>query len=168
MKTLSYIKDLLLQYKEEISYAKDSEERDLIRTAFVTLIKNLQHRFPYLLYQLCPKTINIQDAKAYMENLGEKVRNNYVPIIPALSNFTDVIGSEVIQTPCFTSFDVPIIPISDLKKLNEVLLRILLSLPIKKIKFTFIDLQCKFQLDSFYKQVNPCFTIILQSQKKTN
>ena len=155
MKTLSYIKDLLLQYKEEISYANDCKERDSIRIAFVSLIKNLQYRFPYLLYQLCPKTINIQDAKAYMENLGEKVMNNYIPIIPALNNFTDIIGDEVIQTPCFTYFEVPMTPINDLKKLNEVLFRILLSLPIKKVKLTFIDLQCKFQLDSFYKQINP-------------
>lgn len=162
-KTLVYIQDLLLEYA-------DREERKLtdkksLSAWFISELRELQNRFPYLLYNLCPPDMGMKEANLYMKNLKDKVRSCYYPIIPndSYDKFTDVIGNKLIQTPSFKKIDNDDDDDDEYMETSDhtLLLSLLLSIPVKKVKFTFVDIGKNLNMDFLIRYIpSPMYRVI--------
>lgn len=152
MNTLFFIKELLSFYKE-------SQDRKY----FIEKFNILKDKYPHLLYPLCDSNICFEDAVELFENIKKIIKNSFVPIYPTLLHFTDYINGDIIETPIFDGLfnecknDELFINGSrhiHISNLNDFLLSLLISLPINKIKITFVELDDKNYGDFFYQNIN--------------
>lgn len=158
MKTLVYIRDLLLKYADrmEAFQIDNVGEIDSIRSEFISNIQKLKERFPHLLYSICSIKMNKEEACTYVKHIKDATKNCYYPIIP-ISFFTNIIGNDIIETPKFWDFSEwdTYIGIQGESTLNSFLVSLLLAVPVGKMKFTIIDLEEKLDIDFLYKQISP-------------
>ena len=155
--TFIYIEDLLLEYADRIE--RNPNNKKSINVWFVSKIQELQNRFPQLLYTLCPYDIETKEAITYVENIKKKVQNCYYPVIPNYytNGFMDVIDNTLIQTSNYfeLSYFSPFLRGCDIYKLDAFLLSILLSIPIKKIKLTIVNLEKSIDTRFWSAYINP-------------
>ena len=155
--TFAYIADLLLEYADRIE--RNPDQKKSITAWLVSNILGLQNRFPQLLYTLCPPNMESKDAIAYVGNIKKKVYNCYYPLIPNYyaNGFMDCINNTLIQTPNY--FEVKYFSCfsrdCNKDKLNRFLLSILLSLPIKKVRLTIINLERYIDTRFWTAYINP-------------
>ena len=157
MKTLVYIRDLLLKYADRMEAFQIYNADDIgsIRSEFISNMQKLKERFPHLLYSTCSAKMSKEEATIYIKHIKDAIRNCYYPIIP-ISFFSNTIGNDIIETPKFLDFSEwdSCIGIQGETTLNSFLVSLLLAVPIGKIKFTIIDLEEKLDIDFLYKQIN--------------
>ena len=148
MNTILYIKEILHHYQNSVRGIVSEEARSIVDAEFLANIKKVANKFPVELISLCDKYINTTDAIDYVENIEQYASQNYVPLLTNHTKFTDVIEGKIIETPGFKdSYDVN-------EDLNSFLLKAILSLPIGKIRITFIDLDNNLGCDWFEKNIN--------------
>lgn len=168
--TFVYIKDLLLEYADRIKRNPTSKES--VNIWFVSKIRELQNRFPQLLYTLCSPDIELKDAITYMENIKKKVQNCYYPIIPNYyaNGFMDFIDNKLIQTSNYFKlrYFSSVLHECTIDKLDIFLLSILLSIPIKKIKLTIINLEKKIDTRFWTAYINPKVYRIITIEDELN
>ena len=152
MNTLFFIKELLSFYKERQD-----------RKYFIEKFNILKDKYPHLLYPLCDSNICFEDAVELFGNIKKKIKNSFVPIYPTHLHFADYINGDIIETPVFDGlFNVyknDELSISGsrhihISNFNDYLLSLLISLPINKIKVTFIELDDNNYGDFFYHNIN--------------
>lgn len=167
MNTLVHIKELLIQFRKEINKHKDIQKRTEIESDFLACIERLIKIYPHWLYPLCDTNVSDDTIQNLMNRIKESVKNNYIPIFPSNNYcFTDIINQKIIETPALEScmnFDnsklyyPPHQSNKEIleKELIDYLLGIIISLPIKKIHFTFVELDNEFRGNYFYENLSP-------------
>ena len=143
MKTLVFVKELL-------SFYKDTGDA----VSFVNTFNKMINQYPHLLYPLYGTDISREKAISVFQNIKDNVKKCFIPIFPTYSCFTDFLCGSIIETPIFDNpyygFDTRI----NKSYLDDYLVSCLISLQIKKVKITFIELDGTCYGDYFYKNIN--------------
>lgn len=150
------------------SQSEFEKQHALIRQNFIKGVLRVRDEYPEMLFLNYEKSIPESRATDIFDRIESNVSNHYnIPAIPSNDYYIDDIQHDKIFTPVFfESLDsyneIHINPDIDIKlQLNQFLLGLLLSMPIKKVKLTFVDLSGSFLADFFYTNVNP----IIYNQK---
>lgn len=150
------------------SQNKFEEEYALIRQEFIEGVLQIRDKYPEMLFLNYNKSITETEASTIFDKIASNVSAHCsVPAIPNNDYYIDKIQDEKIVTPVFMESldsynEIYINPNIDAKlQLNQFLLGLLLSMPIKKIRLNFVDLSGSFLADFFYTNVNP----IIYNQK---
>lgn len=128
----------------------------------------LRDEHPELLFCNYPENITLTEANRIFDKIRENAKTHYdIPLLPSCDFFVDTIQDDIIVTPSFTNSlqsynNVKVGQLYSVKQeITQYLLCVMLSLPIKKMKFTFVDIGNSYITDFFYKEINP----ILYNQK---
>lgn len=145
MKTLIHLKELLRYFASNNNYSS---------TELVADVRKLVYQYPLLLHVLCDKNISLEEAINLVERLKDAAIDNYIPYFPSTSRFIDVIGNDIIETPAIRAAEFNNLSVSK-DDLTPYLLNVVLSLPIKKLNLTFIDLDSTYSYDFILKNISP-------------
>lgn len=155
-----YVKNL-----KSIDVETDEEFNALVKAykkAMLDGIINLRDENPMSLFCNYSEKMSEKDAKALISVIQACAEQKYdLSTIPCLEYFVDTIQNNKIVTPSYISslsgYDaIPVGGASNVKQdVNQFLLTLLLMLPIKKVKFTFVDFGGSFLADFFLKEINP-------------
>lgn len=149
MRTSKFLEELLLDYAKNIYGSKNQIHEDL-DVKFLLKINHLINKFPYLFYTLCDENISLEKAEELFKNIKNGVKFNYQPILHSGCSTYDFIGDKMVEMPFFLSkgYGLPYL------SMNSALIGIIISLPIKKIKVRFIDLENSFFYNFFLDNVS--------------
>lgn len=159
MKTINYMQKILTVYKKEtakMSSKDDIQTRAEMREMFCSNVYRLRNMFPHLLYPLYDKDIIKSEANNIIQEIGNKVKNNFHPIFPIDTKLIDCIEEDIIETPSIVDFkDIPksnsnILTYDGLYK--NVLIGAIMSLPIGKVKLCLADFAGKSLTTSFIEK----------------
>lgn len=165
--TLPIIQNILKAYVEklfEIDVETDDEFYALVNKAKSELSADLvatRSQNPDLLYLNYDKKMSSASAKEIVNQIAKKASKRYaLGSLPTTEYFVDNIQGESVVTPSFitkwgtyTEMDLPA---GDSAKdmLASFLLNVIMSLPIKKVNFTVVDLGNSFLADFLYKNID--------------
>lgn len=109
-----------------------------------------------------PPKLNATLAKQVSKCIQKNAKDNYkLDFVPSCEYGVNTIQHEKIVTPCYLDMsdgyhDVKVGNYFGVKEeVNQFLLSLLLQLPIKKIKFTFVDFGGSLLVDFFLKEIHP-------------
>lgn len=163
--TLDIIRDRMIAYTNALK-AIDVPTNNEFKVAhqeakeeFVSSLNKFRGENPELWLTGFSKKLSKSASQTIVEQIVKNVSEKYeIGIIPNYSIYLeDKIQGDTFFTPSYIngeSFELNIHP-DDKKTLTDYLLSLLLSLPIKKIHFTIVDLQNTFALDYFYGRLAP-------------
>lgn len=174
MNTLKCIKDCIKKYADAIdavaNNAKDEDEYNSgmasAEKAFKDEIHEIRDAYPHLL-QVNYGELTEENAIQHIENIKKAASCNYTPLskmcIPISKNNSshDRIYGKWVEMPCFVDYReiVDSNNLTDrqerLTELNDLLLFMILSYPIKKLKITFVDLGNTLEYSYFVKNIAP-------------
>ena len=154
MEVLSYVKDLLLYYANKKAELKtNSESKDKYEALDKELVSNmlvLRDRFPEYLFVNYDKNITEEEAKEVFKRIKANVSNRYsIPYLPKPQFMPIDIDGTKMEIPCGIAgnqnngvFYVSYKSREEKRNcINQFLIHLLVTLPIKKISLTFIDLK---------------------------
>ena len=164
-KTISYFKDLLLDFALKSAYVhiygrNIEKESENLKKDFASNLIELRDEYPELLFVNYPQYVN-KDA---ISNLFLKIKDNaarrYVPFFFLPQYSVHYIGNNRIEYPTICEFGKSLDIHYDsrnnkIRTINLLLLHLLLSVPIKKVRITFVDLGEKFDEEFLIKNLNP-------------
>lgn len=164
MKVLPFYKDIILHYAEKVNTNKGDE--NVIEELDKKLIKDvneLRDRFPQLLFVNYDSKIDEQTADNLFMSIKEIVKGKYsIKYVPDTMFVVDEVCGKRIETPGILQIeDEGYICVFyenlELKKrlLNQLVFSLILQLPIKKIEFTFVDLQETYIEELIIHHFNP-------------
>lgn len=170
MNTLKSIKDCIKKYADAIdAVAKNAKNEDEYNSgmasaekAFKDQIHEIRNAFPELV-QIDMNNISEDQALQFVKTIKEHALQNYTPVaslpIPSNFNLRDNIGGKWIETPSFTKFDkdgfYSLEDSSNTDELDNFLLFLLMSYPLKKVRFTFVDLEQTLKYQFFAHNISP-------------
>ncbi len=156
----NYVKNL-----KSIDVETDEEFNALVKAykkAMLDGIIHLRDENPISLFCNYSEKMSEKEAKALISVIQTCAEHKYdFSAIPYPEYFVDTIQNNKIVTPSFISSlsgydEIPVGGASNIKQdVNQFLLTLLLMLPIKKVKFTFVDFGGSFLADLFLKEINP-------------
>ena len=165
--TLPVIQNILKAYVEklfEIDVETDDEFYALVNKAKSELFADLEvarAQAPELLYLNYDKKLSPASAMEIVNQIAKKASKRFaLGSLPTTEYFVDNIQGESVVTPSFitkwgtyTEMDLPA---GDSAKdmLASFLLNVIMSLPIKKVNFTVVDLGNSFLADFLYKNLS--------------
>ena len=165
--TLPIIQNILKAYVEklfEIDVETDDEFYALVNKAKSELSADLEatrSQNPDLLYLNYDKKMSSASAKEIVNQIAKKASKHYAPeTLPTTEYFVDNIQGESVVTPSFITkwetYTEMELPAGDSAKdmLASFLLNVIMSLPIKKVNFTVVDLGNSFLADFLYKNID--------------
>ena len=166
--TLSIVEKVLKAYADklfQIDVETDEEFYAAVNKAKNELladIMDMRSQYPELFYLNYEKTLSDASAKEIVMKIAQKAKTHYsFDVLPSTEFFKDEIQGELIMTPAFIPSlegynEMPLDNVTTPKgEINQFLLSLLLFLPIKKVKFTFVDFGGSLLSDFFLKQINP-------------
>ena len=125
-------------------------------------IKDMRTQNPELFYLNYSNTLAESSAKEIVKKIAQNAKTHYaLDVVPSTEFYIDEVQGELIKTPAFIPSlegynELPLGNENNPKKeINQFLLSLLLFLPIKKIKYTFVDFGGSLLSDFFLKQINP-------------
>lgn len=164
----SQIKTILKQYVSNLQQIDvDTDEEfyaaiDANKQLMLKEVMELRDLNPESLLCYYSSKITPTIAKQVLKRLQDNAKDNYLlEFIPSCEYEVHTIQHEKIITPCYLDMsdgyqDVQIGNCFGVKKeINHILLSLLLQLPIKKIKFTFVDFGGSLLVDFFLKEIHP-------------
>ena len=164
-KYISYFKDLLLDFAYKLACIKIHghnivKETEVLRNTFANNLIELRNRYPELLFVNYPQTIEKETISELFLKIKENSAKRFVPffLLPQYSIY--YIGNNRIEYPTIREFGESLNIRYDSRKnkirtINLLLLHMLLSVPIKKVRISFVDLGEKFDEDFLIKNLNP-------------
>jgi len=173
MYTLDFFQKSIQSYIDElknINTTSQSEFETLINQAknkFIEKMLSFRDSYAGQIFINYSPNMSKEQASHIFECLSQEVEDRYtITNVNDLEVLVDTIQHETIVTPTYlpelSSYNI--IKILEQKKKEEVthfLLNLLMSLPIKQIRLTLVDLGGSFVADYLYKNINP----ILYNQK---
>ena len=164
----SQIKTILKQYVSNLQQIDvDTDEEfyaaiDANKQLMLKEVMELRDLNPESLLCYYSSKITPTIAKQVLKCLQDNAKDNYLlEFIPSCEYEVHTIQHEKIITPCYLDMsdgyqDVQVGNCFGVKKeINHFLLSLLLQLPIKKIKFTFVDFGGSLLVDFFLKEIHP-------------
>lgn len=166
--TLPIVEKVLKAYVDklfQIDVETDEEFYAAVKQAKTELladIKEMRSQNPELFYLNYDKKLSASTAKEIVKKIAQNAKTHYaLDVIPSTEFYIDEVQGEIIKTPAFIPSlegynELPLGNENNPKKeINQFLLSLLLFLPIKKIKYTFVDFGGSLLSDFFLKQINP-------------
>lgn len=166
--TLPIVEKVLKAYVDklfQIDVETDDEFYAAVNKAkdeLLTDIKNMRSQNPELFYLNYSKTLAESSAKEIVKKIALNAKTHYaLDVVPSTEFYIDEVQGEIIKTPAFIPSlegynELPLGNENNPKKeINQFLLSLLLFLPIKKVKYTFVDFGGSLLSDFFLKQINP-------------
>lgn len=164
-KYISYFKDLLLYYAYRLAYiqiqGRNIEKgNETLRIEFTNNLIELRNKYPELLFVNYPQNIESEITSELFLNIKEKSAKRYVPFFFLPQYSIHYIGNSRIEYPTICEFGKSLDIHYDsrnnkIRTINLLLLHLLLSVPIKKVRITFVDLGEKFDEEFLIKNLNP-------------
>lgn len=164
-KYISYFKDLLLDYAYRLAcieiHGRDIEkETEALRLSFTNNLIELRNKYPELLFVNYPQNIKTETISKLFLKIKEKSAKRYVPFFFLPQYSIHYIGNSRIEYPTICEFGKSLDIHYDsrnnkIRTINLLLLHMLLSVPIKKVRITFVDLGEKFDEEFLIKNLNP-------------
>lgn len=164
-KYISYFKDLLLDYAYKLAcieiHGRDIEkETEALRLSFTNNLIELRNKYPELLFVNYPQNIKTETISKLFLKIKEKSEKRYVPFFFLPQYSIHYIGNSRIEYPTICEFGKSLDIHYDsrnnkIRTINLLLLHMLLSVPIKKVRITFVDLGEKFDEEFLIKNLNP-------------
>lgn len=167
MYTLKSVQDCLQKYADTIDQigetAKSEDEYNIgLKTAQdVMKSEMMQIRMANpALFHVNLDEITAEQTKDFINSVKERAGKNFdIPIIPTGYVLRDKIGDTWIETPGFIDFQNHKCVLNNngdgVNQLNNLLLSIILSFPIKKVKLTFVDFDNSLNYDFFLHNISP-------------
>lgn len=169
MEVLSYVKDLLLDYankKAELKSNGESKDKyEVIDKEFVSNMMVLRDRFPEYLFVNYDKNITEEEAKEVFKKIKANVSNRYfIPYFPKPQFMPVSIDGTKMEIPGIIANsmeDKGTLSIyytsKDEKRncINQFLIHLLVSMPIKKITLTFVDLKGDYDSELLLRHLPP-------------
>ena len=165
--TLPFIEKILKAYVEklfQIDVETDEQfytEVDKAKNALSTDIEDARTKNPALLYLNYDKKLSATSAKEIVNKITKNASTRFAfDALPTTEFFVDNIQGESIVSPSFitewNTYNVFDLPQGDIAKdfLASFMLNMMLSLPIKKTYFTFVDLGNSFLADFIYQNLD--------------
>lgn len=156
----NYVKNL-----KSIDVETDEEFNALVKAykkSMLDGIISLRDENPISLFCNYSDKMSEKDAKALLSVIQSCAEQKYgFSTIPCPEYFIDNIQHSNIVTPSYISSlsgydEIHVGEAGNIKQdINQFLLTLLLMLPIKKVKFTFVDFGGSFLADFFLKEINP-------------
>ena len=156
----SYV-DKLFQIEVETDREFDAavkKSKDELLADFVAM----RNQSPELFFLNYDKTMGADSAKEIVKNISQNAKTHFgLETLPTTEVFVDKVQGDTFITPSFIRSieGYNEIPVGNLytpkQEINQFLLTLLLMLPIKKVKFTFVDFGGSFLADLFLKEINP-------------
>ena len=166
--TLPRIEKVLKSYVDklfQIDVETDSEFNAAVKKAKDELLADIvamRHQNPELFYLNYNKTLGEDSAKEIVKKISQNAKTHFgLETLPTTEVFVDKVQGDTFITPSFIRSieGYNEIPVGNLytpkQEINQFLLALLLMLPIKKVKFTFVDFGGSFLADFFLKEINP-------------
>ena len=166
-KTLPIIEKILKSYVEKlfaIDVETDEDFYALVNQAKNELLVDIEAaraQYPELLYLNYDKKLSAAEAKEIVRQIAKKASKNYaLDKLPTTEFLIDKVQGDNIITPSFITewgaYTEMKLPAGESAKeiLASFLLNVMLSLPIKKVNFTIVDLGSSFLADFLYKNID--------------
>ena len=164
-KTISYFKDLLLGFALKSAYVhiygrnieKKSED---LKKEFASNLNELRDEYPELLFINYPQDIDKDTISDLFLKIKENAAKRYVPFFFLPQYSVHYIVNNRIEYPTICEFGNSLevyyeTKMDKMRTLNLLLLHMLLSIPVKKVRITFVDLEEKYDEDFLIKNINP-------------
>ena len=174
MEMISYVKDLLLDYAYKKvflkGYSDSKEKQEALDKDFVANMMVLRNRFPEYLFINYKPDITETEAKEVFVNIKSNVTRNYLFHIPLPQYATITIDGIKLEIPIISTCTTPYKNRENSKGLfvldydtnenkiaclNQALIQILMTLPIKKILLNLVDLKAKYEDDFLLQNLPP-------------
>lgn len=164
-KTISYFKDLLLDFALKSAYIHiygrniEKESEDL-KKEFASNLIELRDEYPELLFINYPQDIDKDTISDLFLKIKENAAKRYVPFFLLPQYSVHYIDNNRIEYPTICEFGKSLdihydSRNSKIRTINLLLLHLLLSVPIKKVRITFVDLGEKFDEEFLINNLNP-------------
>lgn len=161
--SLIYFNDLLLDYtlKQIIIHNKgDNVEKENSDNNLRRNLIELRNRYPELLFVNYPPKIETEYIEKLFLKIKENSKNRYIPLFLSPQYGIHYLGENRIENPaiyCFSrslwvSYDTKA---NKIRTLNLLLLHMLLTVPIKKVRLTFVDLEEKYDEEFLIENLPP-------------
>ena len=166
--TLPVIEKVLKSYVDKLFQIEVETDREFdaaVKKAKDELLADfdaMRNQNPELFYLNYDKTLKEDSAKEIVRTISQNAKTHFgLEPIPTTEVFVDKVQGDTFITPSFmhSLYGYNEIPVGNLytpkQEINQFLLALLLMLPIKKVKFTFVDFGGSFLADFFLKEINP-------------
>lgn len=168
LRVLPFVKDIILDYANKVeqykSQGKFTEEKSIdYRNEFIQRMKVVRDLHPELLLANIDEKVTEEDVNRLFDAIKESASSRYsLKWIPSLYNFSDSVDGNRFDIPSIYEIKANglfIINFLDEKEkinlLYQFIYTLLLQLPIKKIRLTFVDLEKKYEYEKLLRQLNP-------------
>lgn len=172
MEILSQVKDLLLDYANKkvlLKSKSDSKEKqEALDKNLVANMMVLRDRFPEYLYISYNQDIMEADAKEVFEKIKSRALKHYLFHIPLPQYAPITIDGIKLEIPIISAWTTPSKETSKglfvldydtnenkIASLNQTLIQIIMTLPIKKILLNLVDLKAKYEDDFLLQNLPP-------------
>ena len=172
MEVLSYVKDLVLDYANKKAllkrYGDSKDKQEALDNELVANMMVLRNRFPEYLFINYNQDITEADANEVFAKIQSNVTKNYLFHIPLPQYAPITIDGIKIEIPIMSTRTTPSKETSkglfvldyDTKEnkitsLNQALIQIIMTLPIKKILLNLVDLKAKYEDDFLLQNLPP-------------
>ena len=164
-KNISYFKDLLLDFALKSAYIHiygrniEKESEDL-KKEFASNLIELRDEYPELLFINYPQDIDKDIISDLFMKIKENAAKRYVPFFFLPQYSVHYIDNNRIEYPTICEFGKSLdihydSRNSKIRTINLLLLHLLLSVPIKRVRITFVDLGEKFDEEFLINNLNP-------------
>ena len=168
LRVIPFVKDIILDYANKIEQDKTqgklTKEKSIeYRNEFIQRMKVVRDLHPELLLANIGEKVTEEDVNRLFDAIKESTSSRYsLKWIPSLSNFSDYVDGNRFDIPSIYEiksnglFTINYLDEKDkINLLNQFVYKLLLQIPIKKIRLTFVDLQGKYEYDNLLRQLNP-------------
>ena len=166
----SYVKDLQsidVDTDEEFYAAIDTSKKMMLKR-----IMKLRDSQPVSLLSYYPQSITASDVEQVLATIKANASEQYeLSYLPNCEYNVNTIQYDNIITPCFQSIcgNYHILQVGShfnvKQEITHFLLSVLLSLPIKQVKFTFVDLGGSFLGDFFLKRIHSSLSQLITDKE---
>lgn len=154
------LKSIDVQTDEEFYAALEAHKQTMLAE-----LKALRDERPELLLSTFSENITEAEARNAVRKIKENAQTHYcLDLLPSTDFFVDEVQGESILTPSFiqnpsTQINVNVPKDTEESKNSKdievsFLIGMLLYLPIKKLRFTFVDLRISYKADFFYRNID--------------
>lgn len=167
LRVIPFVKDVILDYAYKVgqdkSQGKLTKEKSIeYRNEFIQRMKVVRDLHPELLLANIDEKVTEEDVNRLFDAIKESTSNRYsLKWIPSLYNFSDSVDGKRFNIPSIYEiksnglFTINYLNEKDkICILNQFVYTLLLQLPIKKIRLTFVDLEKKYEYDNLLRQLN--------------
>lgn len=164
-KTISYFKDLLLDFALKSAYVhiyghNIEKESENLKKDFASNLIELRDEYPELIFVNYPQDIDKKTSSDLFLKIKENAAKRYIPFFFLPQYSVHYIGNNRIEYPTICEFGKSLdvyydTQMNKIRTLNLLLLHMLLSVPVKKVRITFVDLEEKYDEDFLIKNLNP-------------